>query len=170
MFFFLVEYILVFYYSTLILLHQPFIKKTASKSSVSSLQICVNAANSGVNMAYNMSIKNFLMFPYSFFSCPFRQFSLIHIFIAKNPNPQISSVAREELIKGYLLSKKIKEFTLNAYIMAQFYEKLIAHLDNFEKNRLTEVAEKSITVMSSEENTNYESKLYKKKKKLTHIM
>lgn len=54
--------------------------------------------------------------------------------------------------------------------MAQFYEKLIAHLDNFEKNRLTEVAEKSITVMSSEENTNYESKLYKKKKKLTHIM
>ncbi|RCI07161.1 hypothetical protein CU098_013558 [Rhizopus stolonifer] len=67
------------------------------------------------------------------------------------------TVAREELIKGYLLSKKIKEFTLNAYIMAQFYEKLIAHLDNFEKNRLTEVAEKSITVMSSEENTNYEN-------------
>ncbi|CAO3703706.1 unnamed protein product [Rhizopus stolonifer] len=41
--------------------------------------------------------------------------------------------------------------------MAQFYEKLIAHLDNFEKNRLTEVAEKSITIMSSEKNTNYEN-------------
>ncbi|CAO3703957.1 unnamed protein product [Rhizopus stolonifer] len=149
-----VEYILVFYYSTLILLHQPFIKKTASKSSVSSLQICVNAASRGVNMIYTMSIRDFLMFPYSFFICPLRQFSLIHVFSAKNPNPQLSSVAREDLIKGYSLSKKLKTLTLNANMMALLYEVLIAHLDKFQKK---EVTEKSLPIIPLEEYANYEN-------------
>ncbi|KAI9259339.1 hypothetical protein BY458DRAFT_576940, partial [Sporodiniella umbellata] len=65
-----VEFLQLFYYSTLILLHQPFIKKKTPGSSLISLQICASAASLGIKTAYTMSVEDFLMFPYSFVVYP----------------------------------------------------------------------------------------------------
>ncbi|CEP10286.1 hypothetical protein [Parasitella parasitica] len=40
--------VLLFYFSTLILLRQPFIRRTASRSSSTSQQICASAATRGI--------------------------------------------------------------------------------------------------------------------------
>ncbi|KAI7889502.1 fungal-specific transcription factor domain-containing protein [Mucor mucedo] len=74
---------LMFYCSSLILLHQPFIQKTSqSKSSHTSLQICTSAAIRGIRIACRLAARDFLTCPYSFTLCPLRQFGLIHNVLA----------------------------------------------------------------------------------------
>ncbi|KAG1143773.1 hypothetical protein G6F37_010545 [Rhizopus arrhizus] len=119
----------------LILLHQPFLKKTVSKSSATSQQICSSAASRGLRIAHGLSIRDFLMCPYGFSVYPLRQFGLIQIFTAKNPNPQISFAGREDLMKGYAVAQKIKDMSLNAKLTHMLYDVLMIHMDHFEESK-----------------------------------
>ncbi|RCH85518.1 Fungal specific transcription factor, partial [Rhizopus azygosporus] len=125
--------ILLLYFSTLILLHQPFLKKTASKSSTTSQQICTNAAKGGMRIAKGMGIKEFLMCPYAAVTYPLRQFGLIQVINAKNPNPEISVTAKEELKQGMALSQMIEPMSFGAHHTNKFYTVLLNHLEEYEK-------------------------------------
>lgn len=132
---FFIAFMLIFYFGALILLHQPFLKKTVSKSSATSQQICSSAASRGLRIAHGLSIRDFLMCPYGFSVYPLRQFGLIQIFNAKNPNPQISSAGREDLMKGYEVAQKIKDMSLNAKLTHMLYDVLMIHMDHFEESK-----------------------------------
>ncbi|KAI7892739.1 fungal-specific transcription factor domain-containing protein [Mucor mucedo] len=111
---------LMFYCSSLILLHQPFIQKTSqSKSSHTSLQICTSAAIRGMRIACRLTARDFLMCPYSFTLYPLRQFGLIHMFNSKNPDPKVSTSAKLYLKKGTELLSRIKNMSSTA---ASLYE------------------------------------------------
>lgn len=127
--------ILLLYFSTLILLHQPFLKKTASKSSTTSQQICTNAAKGGMRIAKGMGIKEFLMCPYAAVTYPLRQFGLIQVINAKNPNPEISVTAKEELKQGMTLSQMIEPMSFGAHHTNKFYTILLNHLAEYEKSK-----------------------------------
>ncbi|RCH91853.1 Fungal specific transcription factor [Rhizopus azygosporus] len=127
--------ILLLYFSTLILLHQPFLKKIASKSSTTSQQICTNAAKGGMRIAKGMGTKEFLMCPYAAVTYPLRQFGLIQVINAKNPNPEISATAKEELKQGMILSQMIKPMSFGAYHTNKFYTILLNHLEEYEKSK-----------------------------------
>ncbi|ORE11312.1 hypothetical protein BCV72DRAFT_198002 [Rhizopus microsporus var. microsporus] len=127
--------ILLLYFSTLILLHQPFLKKTASKSSTTSQQICTNAAKGGMRIAKGMGIKEFLMCPYAAVTYSLRHFGLILIINAKNPNPEISVTAKEELKQGMALSQMIEPMSFGAHHTNRFYTVLINHLEEYEKSK-----------------------------------
>lgn len=105
---------LMFYCSSLILLHQPFIKRTISRSSYTSQQICSSAATRGMRIACRLTARDYLMCPYSFTLYPIMQFGLIHMFNGKNPNPQISSPAKAYLKRGVKLLENVKHMSRTA--------------------------------------------------------
>ncbi|CAO3624712.1 unnamed protein product [Mucor hiemalis] len=105
---------LMFYCSTLILLHQPFIRRTQSRSSFTSQQICSSAASRGMRIACRLTARDYLMCPYSFTLYPIMQFGLIHMFNGKNPNLQIATSAKLYLKRGTKLLENIKEMSSTA--------------------------------------------------------
>ncbi|KAI8881402.1 hypothetical protein K501DRAFT_334749 [Backusella circina FSU 941] len=105
---------LLFYFSTLILLHQPFIRRTVSKTSYSSSRICYSAATRGLGIAYEMSVRDFLMCPYTFTLYPLIQFTLINVYNAKCTNDEVSKPARNDLLKGIRLTQRLKAMSSTA--------------------------------------------------------
>ncbi|KAI8882106.1 hypothetical protein K501DRAFT_324166 [Backusella circina FSU 941] len=115
---------LLFYFSTLILLHRPFIKKTVSKSSFTSRQICSSAATRGLRIASSMSVRDFLMCPYSFSLYPLMQCWLILMYNTKNPNPTISASAKSDLRKAIQLINRLKGMSSTATKLCNTVHKL----------------------------------------------
>ncbi|CAO3617731.1 unnamed protein product [Cunninghamella echinulata] len=109
----------LFYFSALILLHRPFIQvneagKHISKSSFSSSQICSSAATRGIKIASSMSIRDFLLCPYSFSLYPVMQCCLIHIYNIDHPDIQISNSAKIDLEKGMDLLDRLRDMSSSA--------------------------------------------------------
>lgn len=115
---------LMFYCSSLILLHQPFIQRTAthSKSSHTSQQICTSAAIRGMRIACRLTARDYLMCPYSFTLYPIRQFGLIHMLNSKNPDPQISNTSQLYLEKGTQLLNRIKSISSTASSLYELFK------------------------------------------------
>lgn len=125
---------LMFYCSSLILLHQPFIRRTQSRSSFTSQQICTSAAARGMRIACRLTARDYLMCPYSFTLYPIMQFGLIHMFNGKNPNHQISTSAKLYLKRGTKLLKNIKQMSSTATRLHRIFKDITEvsalHLDN----------------------------------------
>lgn len=113
---------LMFYCSTLILLHQPFIRRTQSRSSFTSQQICSSAASRGMRIACRLTARDYLMCPYSFTLYPIMQFGLIHMFNGKNPNLQIATSAKLYLKRGTKLLENIKKMSSTATRMHRVFK------------------------------------------------
>ncbi|KAI8083916.1 fungal-specific transcription factor domain-containing protein [Thamnidium elegans] len=105
---------LMFYCGCLIFLHQPFIKRTHSKSSSTSQQICSSAAARGMKIACRLTARDYLMCPYSFTLYPIRQFGVIHMFNSKNPDRHISSSADFYLKRAKQLLERIQHISSTA--------------------------------------------------------
>lgn len=105
---------LMFYCGCLIFLHQPFIKRTHSKSSSTSQQICSSAAARGTKIACRLTPRDYLMCPYSFTLYPIRQFGVIHMFNSKNPDRGISSSAYFYLNRAKQLLERIQHISSTA--------------------------------------------------------
>ncbi|GAA5799794.1 hypothetical protein HPULCUR_005212 [Helicostylum pulchrum] len=105
---------LMFYCGCLIFLHQPFIKRTHSKSSSTSQQICSSAAARGIKIACRLTSRDYLMCPYSFTLYPIRQFGVIHMFNSKNPDRHISSSADFYLSRAKQLLERIQHISSTA--------------------------------------------------------
>ncbi|KAI8643543.1 fungal-specific transcription factor domain-containing protein [Parasitella parasitica] len=121
--------VLLFYFSTLILLHQPFIQKTASRSSNTSQQICASAATRGMRIASRLSARNFLMCPYSFTLYPIMQFGIIHMYNGKNPDPHISGVAKQYLKRGTDLLQRLQHMSKTANRMHIVFKSIMENAD-----------------------------------------
>ncbi|KAI8148412.1 fungal-specific transcription factor domain-containing protein [Fennellomyces sp. T-0311] len=106
---------LLFYFTTLILLHRPFIRSNVSnaagskQSSFSSFWICTSAATNGIRIASELSIHDYLLTPYAFSLYPVLQCCLILMYNTKNQDPHISIAAKEDLEKGIGLVDRIHE-------------------------------------------------------------
>ena len=74
-----------------------------------------------MRIAKGMGIKEFLMCPYAAVTYPLRQFGLIQVINAKNPNPEISVTAKEELKQGMALSQMIEPMSFGAHHTNKFY-------------------------------------------------
>lgn len=125
---------LMFYCSSLILLHQPFIQKIQSKSSHTSQQICTSAATRGMRIACRLTARDYLMCPYSFTLYPIRQFGLIHMFNSKNPDPQVSISAKFYLKKGTQLLSRIKNMSSTATSLYEVF-KDISDIPDIDMNK-----------------------------------
>ncbi|KAI8072175.1 fungal-specific transcription factor domain-containing protein [Gilbertella persicaria] len=120
---------LLFYFSTLVLLHQPFICKTQSRSSCTSLQICTSAATRGMRIASGLTLRNFLMCPYSFTLYPIMQFGLIHMYNGKHPDPHVSMAAKLDLKKGTELLQTLQHMSKTAYRLYQVFKSITENAD-----------------------------------------
>lgn len=105
--------VLLCYFSLLILLHRPFIEAIASggkkaRPSYSSFRIGTSAATRGMRIASQMTVRDFLMFPYSFSLYPILQCCLIHMYNTKNPDTRISGPAKADLTKGMALIARLR--------------------------------------------------------------
>ncbi|KAI8975002.1 fungal-specific transcription factor domain-containing protein [Pilobolus umbonatus] len=120
--------VLLCYYSLLILLHRPFIESIghiqSERSAYSSFLIGTSAAKCGIQLAEQMTLKDFLMFPYSFSLYPVLQCCLIHIYNTKNPDPLISSPAKALLIKGIAVISKLRVMSNTAQKLYQLLNSL----------------------------------------------
>lgn len=121
--------VLLFYFSTLILLHQPFIRRTASRSSNTSQQICASAATRGMRIASRLSARNFLMSPYSFTLYPIMQFGIIHMYNGKNSDPHISELARQYLKRGTELLQRVQYMSKTANRMHTVFKSITENAD-----------------------------------------
>lgn len=121
--------VLLFYFSTLILLHQPFIRRTMSRSSYSSQQICSSAATRGMRIASRFTVNNFLMCPYLFTLYPIMQFGLIHMYNSKNPNAAISVPAKYYLQQGTQLLARLRDMSFTASRMYSVFTSIMENAD-----------------------------------------
>ncbi|KAI7904471.1 fungal-specific transcription factor domain-containing protein [Cokeromyces recurvatus] len=111
--------VLLCYFSLLILLHRPFIEQVGNggkkgNPSYSSFKISTSAATRGIRIASQMTIRDFLMFPYSFSLYPVLQYCLIHMYNTKNPDTRISTSAKADLSKGIALIYKLRSMSNTA--------------------------------------------------------
>ncbi|KAI9471893.1 MAG: fungal-specific transcription factor domain-containing protein [Benjaminiella poitrasii] len=136
--------VLLFYFSVLITLHQPFIRRGAilSRSSYTSQRICSSAATRGMRIATQLSVWNFLMCPYSFTLYPVMQFGLIQMYNGKHPDPQISMPARLSLRSGRDLLMKLQHMSRTAQRMYNVFSVIVesADLDMTEEEEGSEMA------------------------------
>ncbi|KAI7865279.1 fungal-specific transcription factor domain-containing protein [Spinellus fusiger] len=107
------------YFTLLILLHRPFIERTSfckskKKPAYSSFSIGTSAATRGIRIASQMKMRDFLMFPYSFGLYPVLQCCLIHMYNTKNPDPNISALAKADLTLGIQLVDSLQEMSSSA--------------------------------------------------------
>ncbi|RCH83372.1 hypothetical protein CU097_003453, partial [Rhizopus azygosporus] len=105
--------VLLCYFSLLILLHRPFIEAKPSghkkaRSTYSSFSIGTSAATRGIRIASQMTIRDFLMFPYSFSLYPVLQCCLILMYNTKNPDARISAPAKADLVKGINMISRVR--------------------------------------------------------------
>ncbi|GAN05102.1 hypothetical protein MAM1_0082c04571 [Mucor ambiguus] len=121
--------VLLFYFSTLILLHQPFIRRTASHSSNTSQQICTSAATRGMRIACRLSARNFLMCPYSFTLYPIMQFGIIHMYNGKNSDPNVSQTAKQYLKRGTELLQRLQHMSKTASRMHLVFKSITENAD-----------------------------------------
>ncbi|CAO0799435.1 unnamed protein product [Mucor circinelloides] len=110
--------VLLCYFSLLILLHRPFIEAVANgkkaRPSYSSFRIGTSAATRGIRIASQMTIRDFLMFPYSFSLYPVLQCCLIHMYNTKNPDARLSAPAKADLTKGIALISRLRAMSSTA--------------------------------------------------------
>lgn len=121
--------VLLFYFSTLILLHQPFIRRTMSRSSYSSQQICSSAATRGMRIASRFTVRNFLMCPYLFTLYPIMQFGLIHMYNGKTSNTEVSVSAKHYLQQGTQLLSRLKKMSITAGRMYRVFQSITENAD-----------------------------------------
>lgn len=124
--------VLLFYFSSLILLHQPFIRRTLSQSSYTSQQICTSAATRGMRIAARLTVRDFLMCPYSFTLYPIMQFGLIHMYNAKNVDPKISFAAKMYLKQGTELLERLQHMSKTASRMYTVFKSITENVDLYE--------------------------------------
>jgi hypothetical protein len=102
----------------LILLHRPFIEAgengKKARSSYSSFRIGTSAATRGIRIASQMTIRDFMMFPYSFSLYPVLQCCLIHMYNTKNPDARLSAPAKADLTKGIALISRLRSMSNTA--------------------------------------------------------
>ncbi|KAI8370961.1 fungal-specific transcription factor domain-containing protein [Blakeslea trispora] len=110
--------VLLCYFSLLILLHRPFIEASGhgkkARSSYSSFRIGTSAATRGIRIASPMTLRDFLMFPYSFSLYPVLQCCLIHMYNTKSPDIRISQPAKADLTKGMALISRLRSMSSTA--------------------------------------------------------
>jgi hypothetical protein len=110
--------VLLCYFSLLILLHRPFIEAgengKKARSSYSSFRIGTSAATRGIRIASQMTIRDFMMFPYSFSLYPVLQCCLIHMYNSKNPDARLSAPAKADLTKGIALISRLRAMSSTA--------------------------------------------------------
>jgi hypothetical protein len=121
--------VLLFYFSSLILLHQPFIRRTMSHSSYTSQQICSSAATRGMRIASRLTARDFLMCPYSFTLYPIMQFGLIHMYNGKSADPQTSSSAKLYLKQGTELLERLQHMSRTASRMYTVFKSITENAD-----------------------------------------
>ncbi|OAD08807.1 fungal-specific transcription factor [Mucor lusitanicus CBS 277.49] len=121
--------VLLFYFSTLILLHQPFIRRTASHASNTSQQICTSAAMRGMRIASRLSARNFLMCPYSFTLYPIMQFGIIHMYNGKNSDLTVSETAKQYLKSGTELLQRLQHMSKTASRMHLVFKSITENAD-----------------------------------------
>lgn len=115
---------LLFYFTSLILLHRPFIRPLLPVSetnhqsdrnpSYSSFRICTSAASLGIHLASKMTVHDFLLTPYSFSLYPLLQCCLIHMYNTRNPDHKISTAAKADLETGIALVNRIHKMSSTA--------------------------------------------------------
>ncbi|KAI8098493.1 fungal-specific transcription factor domain-containing protein, partial [Halteromyces radiatus] len=105
------------YCTLLILLHRPFIEKEGgekTKSSVSSLSICISAATRCVDVADSMHFRDFLLVSWNFAIYHVFTASLIHIHTASHAGSVVSDVAKSDLIKSVRVVKRLSNMSAAA--------------------------------------------------------
>ncbi|CAO3595171.1 unnamed protein product [Absidia cylindrospora] len=87
------------YYTSLILLHRPFIQMKSTPSSQLSLQVCTNAAIRTVDIIGKLQSRNHLLVSWSFIIYPVFVSSLIHVYNANSSSSMVADVARANLMR-----------------------------------------------------------------------
>ncbi|KAI9488053.1 fungal-specific transcription factor domain-containing protein [Zychaea mexicana] len=121
----------LFYFTTLILLHRPFIKSNVSHAvgskqpEFSSFWICTSAATHGIRIAAALSMGDFMLTPYAFSLYPVLQCCLILMYNTKNQDPHISVAAKEDLEKGIALIDRIHECSSTAQTLKVLFHSIM---------------------------------------------
>jgi hypothetical protein len=123
------------------LLHRPFIEAVANgkkaRPSYSSFRIGTSAATRGIRIASQMTMRDFMMFPYSFSLYPVLQCCLIHMYNTKNPDARLSAPAKTDLAKGIALISKLRTMSTTA-------QRLYSLLQTIMNNRDIDVNEEKL--------------------------
>ncbi|KAG0167090.1 Transcriptional activator of fatty acid utilization [Apophysomyces sp. BC1034] len=151
--------VLLCYFSLLILLHRPFIEriavgKTKARPSYSSFRIGTSAATRGMRIAAQMTVRDFLMFPYSFSLYPVLQCCLIHMYNTKNPDARISSPAKADLAKGLDLVDRLRQMSNSAQKLHSLMTIIIENKDIDVSTAQSEQDEQKKTGANGLENVN----------------
>ncbi|KAF7727016.1 Transcriptional activator of fatty acid utilization [Apophysomyces ossiformis] len=151
--------VLLCYFSLLILLHRPFIEriavgKTKVRSSYSSFRIGTSAATRGMRIAAQMTVRDFLMFPYSFSLYPVLQCCLIHMYNTKNPDARISSPAKADLAKGLDLVDRLRQMSNSAKKLHTLLSIIMDNKDIDVSTSQSEQDEHKKSVSNGSENVN----------------
>ncbi|KAI8880203.1 hypothetical protein K501DRAFT_275782 [Backusella circina FSU 941] len=125
--------VLLCYFSLLILLHRPFIEAVANgkkaRPSYSSFRIGTSAATRGIRIASQMTMRDFMMFPYSFSLYPVLQCCLIHMYNTKNPDARLSTPAKTDLAKGIALISKLRTMSTTAQRLCSLLKTIMNNRD-----------------------------------------
>ncbi|KAI7870988.1 fungal-specific transcription factor domain-containing protein [Spinellus fusiger] len=116
------------YCTLLMLLHRPFIEQDTeknTKSSLSSLSICTNAATRCVDIAEKMHYRDFLLISWNFSIYPVFTASVIHVYNASNTDSIISDVAISNVIKAIIVIKRLSKITPSAEHMYHVLRRLM---------------------------------------------
>ncbi|KAI9243404.1 fungal-specific transcription factor domain-containing protein [Phascolomyces articulosus] len=123
---------ILFYFTTLILLHRPFIKSNVvshavgtKQTSFSSFWICTSAATHGIRIAASLSMGDYMLTPYAFSLYPVLQCCLILMYNTKNQDPHISVAAKEDLEKGIALIDRIHECSSTAQTLKVLFHSIM---------------------------------------------
>ncbi|KAI9255517.1 fungal-specific transcription factor domain-containing protein [Sporodiniella umbellata] len=124
--------VLLCYFSLLILLHRPFIEarpngKKKARSTYSSFSIGTSAATRGIRIASQMTLRDFLMFPYSFSLYPVLQCCLILMYNTKLSDTKISTPAKTDLAKGISLISKLRTMSNTAQRLYVLLKTVMSH-------------------------------------------
>ncbi|KAK3827711.1 MAG: fungal-specific transcription factor domain-containing protein [Benniella sp.] len=123
------------YYSTLILLHRPYmIPSSPTKAklfeSMPSLNICVSAANSVTHLSEHLMHEDFLRYVWCFTTFDIFLSSLIHLTNSASPDVRLQAQARKNLVKMIAYLKNLGNRWFNAAKFAIVLEDLMCvHLN-----------------------------------------
>ncbi|RCH82973.1 Transcriptional activator of fatty acid utilization, partial [Rhizopus stolonifer] len=104
----------LFYYTSLILLHRPFIKhdpENKKLSSQTSLTICTSAAIKVIEISECMNYRDFLLVSWCFALYPLVSAILIHAFNAQSSDKTITTTAKSNLVRGLALMDKLNSLS-----------------------------------------------------------
>ncbi|ORY97249.1 fungal-specific transcription factor domain-domain-containing protein [Syncephalastrum racemosum] len=104
--------VLLYYFSSLILLHRPFITQRTDHDMnplpSPSFWICTSAATLGMRIAAPMTVHDIFLCPFATTFYPVLQCCLIHMYNTKHSDPYISAAAKAELENGIRLLNRFK--------------------------------------------------------------